>query len=88
MIITEYHIKLYKKAGGDVDHHQRIGAPEEQSAENQNIIHQIGEFVMDLVVIKNGLASSDYSKKINDKLSQLCADENVITQIKELESFW
>jgi hypothetical protein len=35
MIFTEYHIKLYKQVGGDVDHLQRIGTLEEKSLENQ-----------------------------------------------------
>ncbi len=38
MNITENHIKLYKKVGGDVDHLQRIGTSEEKSFKNQDAL--------------------------------------------------
>ena len=52
MIITEYHIELYKLVGGDVDHLQRIRTPEEKSLINQDIIVQVEEIVADLELVK------------------------------------
>ena len=87
MTITEYHIELYKRVGGDVDHLQRIGTPEEQSLENQNIIVLMEGIVADLEVIKNGIASNKYAEKINAKLKRVCANDNVNTQIRSLKPF-
>ena len=49
MKITKYHIELYKKVGGDVDHLKRIGTPEEKTEENQEIICSIGALVSDWI---------------------------------------
>lgn len=87
MIFTEYHIKLYKQVGGDVDHLQRIGTLEEKSLGNQNIIVLMEEIVADLELVKNGMASNQYTQKLSNKLKRICANDNVIAQIKQLESF-
>lgn len=87
MTITEYHIELYKRVGGDVDHLQRIGTPEEKTLKNQDIILKMGEIVTDLELVKKGLASFEYTKKLNAKLIELCSNANVIAQMKQLEIF-
>lgn len=86
-MITEYHIELYKRVGGDVDHLQRIGTSEEKSLKNQDIIVKMTEIVAELELIKNGSASFEYTEKLNAKLRELCSDDNVIDQIKQLETF-
>ncbi len=87
MVITKYHIELYKRVEGDVDHLQRIGTPEEKTLKNQDIILKIGEIVTDLELSKNGLASFEYTKKLNLELIELCSNDNVIAQLKQLEIF-
>ncbi|WP_271782297.1 hypothetical protein [Aquimarina algiphila] len=87
MTITEYHIELYKRVGGDVDHLQRIGTQEEKTLKNQDIILKMGEIVADLELVKNGLISIEYTKKLNIKLIELCSNDNVIAQMKQLKMF-
>ncbi|WP_299215097.1 hypothetical protein [uncultured Aquimarina sp.] len=87
MTITEYHIELYKRVGGDVDHLLRIGIQEEKTLKNQDIILKIGEIVADLELVKKGLTSFEYTEKLNVKLIELCSNDNVITQMKQLEMF-
>lgn len=87
MTITQYHIELYKKVGGDADHLQRIGTSEEKSIANQNIIFEMGELVSDLELIKNGKTSNQFEEEINIKLDKLCMDDSVINEMKKLKSF-
>ncbi len=87
MKITSYHIELYNKVGGDVDHLQRIGTSEEKTEENQYIICMIAGLVSDWILIKNNLASKDYAKNVELKIKKLCIDESVIIQLKSLKLF-
>ena len=87
MTITNYHIKLYKKVGGDVDHLQRIGTPEEKTLKNQSIIVAIVELVTQLKLLKTGKVFEQYRIEIEQKLNELCLDDNVISEMKKLESF-
>ena len=87
MTITNYHIKLYKKVGGDVDHLQRIGTSEEQTLENQSIIVAMAELVAQLKLLKTGKFSEQYRIEIEQQLNELCLDDNVISEMKKLESF-
>ncbi|MGB0868206.1 MAG: hypothetical protein ACPGSD_01300 [Flavobacteriales bacterium] len=85
MIITHKHIELYKKIGGDIDHLQRIGTIQESSPFNQKVIIKIGEIISDLELIKNGLTSNIFEKRVNENLNALCEDEKVIEKIKILK---
>jgi hypothetical protein len=87
MIITDYHIALYKKFGGDVDHLQRAGSTKEKTPENEEVISIMSELISNLQIIKNGMASEVFSEKVNDELRSLCSNEIVIQQLKELMSF-
>lgn len=87
MTITKYHIELYKKGGGDVDHLQRIGTLEEKTINNQNIIIEMEELVSNLELIKNGMTSNQYKEEINIKLNKLCVDDSIIMEMKKLKSF-
>ena len=82
MTITNYHIKLYEKVGGDVDHLQRIGTPEEKTLKNQSIIVAIVELVTQLKLLKTGKFSEQYRIEIEQKLNELCLDDNVISEMK------
>ena len=87
MKITNHHIELYLKVGGDVDHLQRMGTPEEKTLENQKIIGVMDELMYELKLVKDKLASTEYAKEIEFKLKNLCADDAVITKIKNLKPF-
>lgn len=87
MTITKYHIELYKKVGGDVDHLQRIGTPEEKTIDNQNIIVKMEELILNLELVKNGTTSRKYAEEIESKLIKICADDTIITEMKKLKSF-
>jgi len=87
MTITKYHIELYKKVGGDVDHLQRIGTLEEKTINNQNIIVEMEELVSNLELIKNGMTSNQYKEEINIKLNKICVDDSIIMEMKKLKSF-
>jgi CRISPR/Cas system Type II protein with McrA/HNH and RuvC-like nuclease domain len=87
MTITKYHIELYKKVGGDVDHLQRIGTSKEKSIANQSIIVEMEELVSNLELIKKGITSNQYKEEINAKLNKLCVDDSIIAEIKKLKSF-
>lgn len=85
MVITAYHIELYKRVAGDVDHLQRIGTPEEKSLENQDIIVEMKGIVTDLERIKKGLTSREYADRVTTKLKRICADDHVLAQMKRLK---
>ena len=87
MTITNYHIKLYKKVGGDVDHLQRIGTSEEQTLENQSIIVAMAELVAQFKLLKTGKVSEQYRIEIEQQLNELCLDDDVISEMKKLKSF-
>jgi len=87
MTIKKYHIELYKKVGGDVDHLQRIGTLEEKTINNQNIIVEMEELVSNLELIKNGMTSNQYKEEINIKLNKICVDDSIIMEMKKLKSF-
>jgi Mg2+ and Co2+ transporter CorA len=87
MKITSYHLQLYLKVGGDVDHLQRIGTLKEKTIKNQDAVGAIQDLVSELALVKNNLASKEYAEEIELRLTKLCVDENIITKIKSLEPF-
>ncbi len=87
MIITEYHIALYKRIGGDVDHLQRIGTAQEKSLENQKNIIEMRNIITDLELIKKEITSERYADKIMKNISELCANETVAKKMMELKPF-
>ncbi len=45
------------------------------------------EIVSDLELVRKGIISSQNAEKINSKLKQICANDDVIAQIKKLELY-
>ncbi|WP_213522179.1 hypothetical protein [Nonlabens sp.] len=80
-------MESYLKVGGDVDHLQRMGTPEEKTLENQKIMGVMDELIYELKLLKGKLASTEYVKEIEFKLKNLCTDEAVITKIKNSKPF-
>ena len=70
-----------------MDHLQRIGTPEEKTLKNQSIIVAIVELVIQLKLLKTGKVSEQYRIEIEQKLNELCLDDNVISEMKKLKSF-
>ncbi|MBO6515876.1 MAG: hypothetical protein JJ975_04925 [Bacteroidia bacterium] len=88
VIVTDYLIQLYKRVGGDVDHLQRIGSRKEKRAEVQTAIVEMEELAAELQLVRSGKVSEEYAKRIEKKLRDMCPDEQIAEEMRQLSPFW
>jgi len=83
-MITKIKIKLYNKYDGDVDRWARNNSKRELSIMSDDDWFLIDGFVQDLTLVKNGLASSEFSKSLTDRLEYSCDTEETINDLKKI----
>ena len=83
-MITEYKIILYNKYSGDIDEWARNNSKKELSIMSDDDWFLIDGFIQDLTLVKNGLASLEFSNSLNISLKENCDTEETINKIKKI----
>ena len=83
-MITELKIKIYKKYKGDIDSWVRSGSKNEKLAINDNEWYLIDNFLQEIHLVKNELASKEFENKLNNRLNENCENYEVIEYLKTL----
>ena len=83
-MITEKKINLYNKYGGDIDGWARNNSKKELSIMSDDDWFLIDGFIQDLTLVKNGLASLEFSNSLNNRLKENCDTEETINKIKNI----
>lgn len=83
-MITNRHIEIYKKYGGDGDGLIRCATPEEKKIMDYNSWSLIENLLQDLFLIKKGISSLSFTESINQKLIDNCDNKDTIQALKEI----
>lgn len=83
-MITELKIKIHKKYKGDIDSWVRSGSKNEKLAINDNEWYLIDNFLQEIHLVKNELASKEFENKLNNRLNENCENYEVIEYLKTL----
>lgn len=83
-MITEVKIKIHKKYKGDIDSWARSGTKNEKEVINDIDWYLIDNFLQEIYLVKNKLVSKEFENKLNDKLSKLCENYQVVELLKTL----
>ena len=83
-MITKEKIKIFKRYEGDISGWVRSSSKNEKIIMTDNDWYLIDSLLQDLSIVKKGLTSLEFSKSLDDKLRNLCDNEETITLIKTL----
>lgn len=82
-MITLAKINIFKRYRGEIDNWARSGTKKEKIIMNDEDWYKINDFIQDLRIINNGLASQEFIKKIEVKLQIQCDSLETIQSIKD-----
>jgi nitrogen regulatory protein PII-like uncharacterized protein len=83
-MITLKHIEIYMSYGGDGDGFVRFATKEEKNIMAYKHWYLIENLIQEICLVKNGLVSEEYSKKIKEQLKENCDSERTITKLEEI----
>jgi len=81
-MITSKHIEIYKSYRGDVDGFVRCASDEEKSYVTSKHWSLIDDFIQDIYIVKEGLASKSFSELLNKKLQENCDNQSTINELE------
>lgn len=83
-MITEDKIKIFKRYDGDIDSWARSGSKREKFIMTDNDWYIIDALIQDLLLVKKGLTSLEFTNTLNSKLKENCDSEKTINQLQKL----
>jgi hypothetical protein len=83
-MLTIKHIELYKLYNGDGDGFVRCASDEEKAYMTYKYWSVIDDFIHDIYIVKEGLASKDFSDNLCKKLQKNCDSQETINKLKQL----
>ena len=83
-MITAKKITIYEEFNGDIDGWARSGTKEQHEVINDEEWFLIDELVQDLRLIKNNLTSSDFQRKVYNKLRENCNNPETIKYLEKI----
>lgn len=83
-MITLRHIEIYKKYNGDGDGFTRCATFEEKAFMDYKYWSIIENFMQDLIIIKNGLASNTFILSTNKKMEEIFDNKETIDTLKKM----
>jgi hypothetical protein len=81
-MITKQKIKVFEEFKGDIDSWFRIGPRKEKALMTDEDWALISGFLQDINLVQKGLASKDFSEKLEKRLTANCDTESTITHLK------
>jgi hypothetical protein len=82
-MITQDKLSLYIKYNGDIDHWARNSIAKEQLIMSDADWYMIDSLLQDLYLVKQGMASAEFEKNVNNKLKENC-DPQIIDKLVSL----
>ena len=83
-MITQEKIKIYSSFQGDVDEWARIGSKKEKAIMNDGDWSLIDSLVQDMLLVKKGLASKEFSETLQRRLVENCDNPETINQLRKV----
>ncbi len=84
MQITKEHIEVFSHYEGDGDAFIRLGTKREKEIMNYDSWKCIENLIQDIMLLKNGKVSSEYSKGIKKKMKEICVNQEVIKMLESI----
>ena len=70
-MITQKKLEIYKRYDGDIDGWVRVGDKEEKKIMSDNDWFEIQDLIQKITILKRGLASEEFAKRINTIIHEL-----------------
>jgi len=83
-MITQEKVKIYNSFQGDVDGWARMGSKKEQSIMKDNDWALIDNLLQDILLVRKGLTSKEFSDNLQKRLVESCDSSETINQLKKL----
>lgn len=81
-MITTEHVKIFRFFGGDIDNWARMKKPNDTMT--NDIWFKIEDILQNLTLIRNGVASHDYTTQALHSMKSLCESPEVEQKLIEL----
>lgn len=83
-MITLKHIEIYKSYNGDGDGFVRCATPEEKAIMDYKHWALIESFILDISLVKKGLASEAYMKAIDERIKENFDSKEAIQALRDM----
>lgn len=83
-MITQEKLKIFSRYNGDVDMWAKTGGVKVKDVMQSSDWYLIDELIQDLRLIKKGLVSDKFAKKLNERLEENCDNEQTKGQLEKL----
>jgi len=83
-MITEEKIKIFRRYRGDIDSWARSGSKVELSMMNDDDWFMVNELVQDLILVKKGLTSIEFSQNLETRLRLCCNNNGTIEELRKI----
>ena len=83
-MITLQHMAIYVSYMGDIDRFIRTATESEKAIIDEKLWALIEGLMEDIALIKNGLASEDYTEDAERRLQICCHDQDVIAEMRSI----
>ncbi len=84
-MITIEKLKIYRRFNGDIHEWGQFGSESDRAAMDDDDWMIIDELVQDICLINTSLAADEFVKSVDEKLRNLCDDENTIALLKRFQ---
>ena len=85
-MVTKNKLRIYERYDGDIDSWARTGSKREKSVMTDNDWHVIERLIQNVVLMKKGLASCNFSASLSQQLKESCDTASTIDRLQHLAS--
>lgn len=85
--LTLTHVHIFKRYQGDSDVFSRAASPKEKQEISASEWNELNRLIHGIFLIKRGLASHDFTKKIEDQVASLSSDEPTAQAILAMDGW-
>jgi len=83
-MITINKLKIYVGYSGDLDMWTRMSKSAQAEIISTKDWYQIDDLLQDIKIVKNGQSSPQFANRLNEKLLELCENEEAIRFLKAI----
>ena len=83
-MITKEKLEIYSKYGGIIDGLSHVGTEEQKKLFSDDDWSIIDDFVQDIIIVKNKLASTGYAENLQNRLIENCSSKEVIDLLMQI----
>ncbi len=82
-MITIKEIEIFQKFNGDIDHFARVGSSKDKREITDKDWYLLNSLLQDIEIVKKGLSSDDFKKKLEIQLKENFDNEETLTAFKK-----